>query len=202
MSRRSSLPSFLRPWALLLVAALGAFGAFGLSPAQWRQLERAIFGPPPRSERAAPREPFAGRPRVIDGDTMDVNGIRVRMQGIDAFEHDQQCSRAGGGRFACGAAARAELAGLIGNREVTCTPDGSLTHGRTVATCSVPGRDGPIDLNAAMVRSGLAFDCPRYSNGRYADEEAAAKAEKAGAWDGRFTYPWTHRDRANACKPR
>ncbi|ONG49745.1 hypothetical protein BKE38_20420 [Pseudoroseomonas deserti] len=163
---------------------------------------REIFGPAPRTERAAPREPFSGQPRVIDGDTMDLDGIRVRMQGIDAFEHDQQCTRAGGGRFACGAAARAELAELIGGREVTCTPDGSLTHGRTVATCTVADRGRTVNLNAAMVRSGLAFDCPRYSDGRYARDEAAAKSENAGAWGGRFTYPWTHRDRANACKAR
>ncbi|WP_235034930.1 thermonuclease family protein [Roseomonas sp. 18066] len=200
MSRRSSFPGSLRAWGILLVALLGGIGAFGLTDAQWRRLGREIFGPPPRAERAAtPREPFSGQPRVIDGDTLDVAGIRVRMQGIDAFEHDQQCSRAGGGRFACGAAARAELAGLIGSRAVTCTPDGSLTHGRTVATCTVPGRGGAMDLNAAMVRSGLAFDCPRYSDGRYARDEAAAKSDNAGAWGGRFTYPWSHRDRANAC---
>jgi endonuclease YncB( thermonuclease family) len=209
MSRRSPLVSRFRVWGVLLVALLGGIGAFGLTEAQWKWLGRQVFGPPPRSERAAaPREPFSGQPRVIDGDTLDLAGIRVRMQGIDAFEHDQQCTRAGGGRFACGAAARAELAELIGGREVTCTPDGSLTHGRTVATCTVPGGTGPggerdvVDLNAAMVLSGLAFDCPRYSDGRYAREQATARAGKAGAWGGRFTYPWTHRDRANACKPR
>lgn len=202
MSRRS-------PWIAVVLAAVALLGVSQASDADWSRLARSAWraitagtepARPTRRATPPPGTPIAGIPRIIDGDTLDLDGIRVRMQGIDAFEHDQQCSRrGGGGRFACGAAARAQLAELVGDRSVTCTPDGSLTHGRTVAHCTVPGRGGAIDLNAEMVRSGLAFDCPRYSKGRYADEEAAAKSADAGAWGGRFTYPWSHRDRAGAC---
>jgi len=198
-----------KPWVALAVAIVGLLGASQVSEGDLLRLGRAVwqvvqtFEEPKRRPAAESRpagEPFAGHPRVIDGDTFDLEGIRVRMQGIDALEHDQQCNRSGGGRFACGAAAREELTTLIGGREVTCTPDGTLTHGRTVAVCTVRQPDGSVlDLNEAMVRSGLAFDCPRYSKKRYAAAEAEAKAAKEGAWAGRFTYPWSHRDRAGAC---
>ncbi|MDJ0387981.1 thermonuclease family protein [Roseomonas sp. E05] len=197
------------PWVALAAAILGLLGATQVSEGDLLRLGRAAWRAvqsleePRAPSRGASRPagaPFSGHPRVIDGDTFDLSGIRVRMQGIDALERDQQCSRGGGGRFACGTAARDALAELIGGREVTCTPDGTLTHGRTVAVCTVPqGNGGVLDLNRAMVRSGLAFDCPRYSKGRYASAEAEAKAAREGAWAGRFTYPWSHRDRAGAC---
>lgn len=192
------------PLVALVVAVAGVLGATQLTEGDVTRLVRAVWRlldqPAERGRDASlpAGQPFSGRARVIDGDTFDMNGIRVRMQGIDALEHDQSCNRPGG-RFGCGAAAKDALVALIGGDTVTCVPDGSTTHGRTVAVCSVR-RDGALlDLNAAMVRSGLAFDCPRYSEGRYAREEAEARAEKAGAWAGRFTYPWTHRDRAGAC---
>lgn len=192
-------------WAALAVAVLGLLGASQIGEADLMRVGRAVlrvFNESRQPERAprSPGAPLAGQPRIIDGDTLDLNGVRVRMQGIDALEHDQQCNRREGGRYACGAAARETLARLVGNRPITCTPDGTETHGRSVAICTLRQDDGAeLDLNGAMVRSGYAFDCPRYSKGRYAREEAAAKAEGIGAWAGRFQYPWSHRDRAGAC---
>lgn len=196
------------PWIALAAAVAGLFGAAQITEGDFQRIGRALWRAIESLEEPAPRRParegavsgpFAGHPRVIDGDTFDLEGIRVRMQGIDALERNQQCNRQGS-RFACGEDAREALERLISGREVTCTPDGSVTHGRTVAVCTVPdGRGGMLDLNEGMVRSGLAFDCPRYSKGRYAAVEAAAKAAGEGVWGGRFTYPWTHRDRSGAC---
>ena len=211
MSRRSS-PRLPRgggagPWAAVAVVVAGLLGAIQITEADWRRLFTEIGRLVTGSEtRQAPRrahppgEPFSGRPRVIDGDTLAVSGLRVRMQGIDALESDQRCKRPGGGRFACGREATERLTALIGGRAITCTPDGTQTHGRTVAVCTVRQGGREIDLNEAMVRSGLAFDCPRYSRGRYAAAEAAAKAERAGAWGSDdFDYPWSHRNRSGAC---
>lgn len=202
MSRRRSST----PWVALAAAIAGLLGATQISEADWMRLGRAVWrvvatlqeDEAPRRRQAPAGEAFSGQPRVIDGDTLDVEGIRVRMQGIDALEGDQQCNRPGG-RYACGREARERLAELIGGQPVSCVPDGTETYGRSVALCTVRQGGREIDLNAAMVRSGYAFDCPRYSKGRYAALEAEAKAEKAGAWAGRFTYPWSHRDRAGAC---
>ncbi len=192
-------------WLALAALVIGLIGTGEVTQGDltrlFRAVTRALHSEAPRqpAREARPGETLSGRPRIIDGDTIDLDGVRVRMQGIDALEHDQSCRR-GAGRFECGAAAREALAELVGNRVVTCEPDGSLTHGRTVAICFVPGSGGSrVDLNEAMVRSGYAFDCPRFSDRRYAAAEAAARRDKAGAWAGRFDFPWSHRDRAGAC---
>ncbi len=201
-----NLPRLAAPVAALVAAIIALFSSGQFNEAGLERVARAALRVFTSTQQDAPSssrqagEPFSGRPRIIDGDTMDLSGIRVRMQGIDALESDQRCTRRGQGGYDCGAAGRDALIALVGRNTVTCTPDGTESHGRAVATCTVPTPEGgTLNLNGAMVRSGYAFDCPRFSQGRYAGEEREAKAEGAGAWAGRFDYPWSHRDRANAC---
>ena len=131
-----------------------------------------------------------GIPRVVDGDTLDFNGLRVRLHGIDAFEHDQVCSRSDGSGFACGAAARDSLTKAIGNSPVACVKRDVDHYGRMVAVCRV----GDRDLGAKVVLDGAALAYRRYS-GDYIDEENVANATRSGAWDGSFDPPWEHRRR-------
>jgi endonuclease YncB( thermonuclease family) len=199
------------PWIALVVAVVGLIGSGQFSEAglerviraAWRVVTSLDDDDTPR-RRGTPRPndtaPVSGRARIIDGDTLDLGETRIRMRGIDALEHDQRCTRTGQGRYDCGQQARAALTALVGGATVTCMPDGSETYGRIVATCSVPGPDGRrVDLNAAMVRSGFAFDCTRFSDGAYAGEEREARAARDGAWAGRFDFPWDHRKRSGAC---
>jgi endonuclease YncB( thermonuclease family) len=202
---RSAAPIVVLVAAIAGLFGTGQFSEAGLervARATWRVITSAQQGSHSTSSRT-PREagaPLVGRPRIIDGDTMDLGETRIRMQGIDALEHDQRCTRRGEGGSDCGTAGRDALITLIGGNTVTCTPDGTETYGRVVAVCTIPAPGGGrLDLNGAMVRSGYAFDCPRFSNGRYAGEERAARAAGAGAWAGRFDFPWAHRDRPNAC---
>src|SRR5207237_1182174 len=52
--------------------------------------------------------PVTGRARVVDGDSLEVAGYRIRLFGIDAPEWRQECTDASGASYACGrAAARA-----------------------------------------------------------------------------------------------
>jgi endonuclease YncB( thermonuclease family) len=198
------------PWIVLIAAVVGLFGSGQITEAKLERLLRATWGvlwqeeQPQRGTSRRPRgdtEPLSGLARIIDGDTLDLGQTRIRLRGIDALEGDQRCNARGQGSYDCGKQARDALVALIGGADVTCVPDGSETYGRIVATCSVPRRSGSgsLDLNAAMVRTGFAFDCPRFSKGAYADEEAAAKAARSGAWSGRFEYPWEFRGRDNAC---
>lgn len=205
------------PWLAVGAAVVALFASGEVTPtglerlgrALWRAVsvqERGTFHPRPaeRAERAeapdASGAPLTGTARIIDGDTIDLGRTRIRMGGIDALEHDQTCSRPGNRSYDCGKLARDALVALIGGATVTCHPDGSETYGRIVARCTVPAEDGPPrDLNTAMVRTGFAFDCPKFSDGRYAEAERAARTARSGAWAGQFEYPWRHRGRDGAC---
>ena len=74
---------------------------------------------------------ISGQPRVIDGDTLAIDGTRVRLFGIDAPERGQPC-RDGGD---CGAAATAYLVRLIDGRAVQCTQEDVDQYGRVVWVC-------------------------------------------------------------------
>jgi endonuclease YncB( thermonuclease family) len=208
MSRRPNRGT--APLIALAVAVVGLLGSGQVTEAGLERVVRAawrVFSSQEQPDRAPPRHrrddatPLDGLARIIDGDTLDLGQTRIRLRGVDALESDQRCTGQGRGSYECGKQARDALVALIGGADVTCVPDGSETYGRVVATCSVPrrGGNGSLELNAAMVRTGFAFDCPRFSKGAYADEEKAAKAARSGAWSGRFEFPWEFRGRDNAC---
>jgi hypothetical protein len=64
---------------------------------------------------------------------------------------------------------------LVRGQTVRCELDGTYTHDRCVTTCFLNGRD----IAEALVAQGLARDCPRFSDGRYAVIEAQAAADGA-----------------------
>ena len=116
-------------------------------------------------------------------DTLDVAGVKVRLFGVDAPELDQPCER-GGRRWACGRAAREELAGIVGRKRLVCAVQDVDRYGRAVAVCEAGGED----LGALMVRRGMAVAYLRYS-ARYANAEAAARAEGLGLWAAEWVVP-------------
>ncbi len=114
-----------------------------------------------------------GPARTVDGDTLDMGGVRVRLYGIDAPETAQSC-RLEGRRWPCGRYATQALRSQIGNREVTCEERGRDSYSRLVAACSVGGRD----LSAWMIGEGWALAYRQYSLA-YMAEESRARAAKA-----------------------
>ena len=127
----------------------------------------------------------AGYATVTDGDTLTVDGQRVRLFGINAPESRQVCAGAAGRRWRCGQSATAALAKRVGGRLVVCTERDRDRYGRVVAVC----RAGGEDLNAWMVSQGLALAYRRYSMA-YVGQERAAKAARRGLWRGEFVAPW------------
>lgn len=135
----------------------------------------------------ASAQTITGTARVIDGDTLDVAGQKVRLHGVDAPELDQTCTTAGKG-WPCGAFARDLLVELVGKARLTCAVQDTDRYGRAVAVCM----DGGRDINAALVRAGGAVAYLRYSD-RYAPAERAAKAEGLGIWSGTMEQPEAYR---------
>ena len=97
---------------------------------------------------------YQGRCWVIDGDTIDIEGTRIRLAGIDAPELEDPY----------GKQARSALIRLCHGAEMRAVAEGEQTHVRLVATCYLP--DGR-DLSAEMVKAGLAIDWPKFSSGKY-----------------------------------
>ena len=132
-----------------------------------------------------------GLGRVVDGDTLDVGAVRVRLHGIDAFEGNQMCDRPGGA-WACGAAATRSLRGRAEGRRLVCRVLDIDRYGRKVSRCE---RDG-VDVARVLVSEGLALAYRRHSQD-YVAEESAARARGVGVWDGSFDRPeqWRSRGR-------
>lgn len=138
-----------------------------------------------------------GGARVIDGDTFDLGGERIRLYGIDAPELSQGCER-GGTSWRCGAWSARVLAGLLAEGAVSCRTRDHDRYGRSVALCSVAGRD----LGAAMVQAGAATAYARYSK-RYLADQTAARRAGLGIWAGQMQAPEDFRHPAEptpACK--
>lgn len=125
-----------------------------------------------------------GRAHANDGDSLVVQGVRVRLFGVDAFEYDQMC-----GRFACGQKARQTLGELVRGQDITCVRHDMDRYGRMVSVCTLA--DGR-DVGAEMVKRGLAVAYRRFSMA-YLPQEKAAKAARAGAWAYGFQSPLQYR---------
>ncbi len=142
----------------------------------------------------AAAEPIRGTAHVLDGDTLEVGSLRIRLFGVDAPELDQVCWTADGREWPCGLAAQARLAALVDGIETGCRPRERDSYGRLIARCSAGGHD----LGETLVREGLAWAYLRFSY-QYADTEALARDEGAGIWQGEAQAAWHYR--AGAWRP-
>jgi endonuclease YncB( thermonuclease family) len=142
-----------------------------------------LFGAP-----VSASEPLVGVASVIDGDTLEIHGQRIRLFGIDAPESLQTCMK-GGKSWRCGTDAAFALSNKIGRKPISCeTKDKPDRYGRMIAVC----RLGDEDLNAWMVRRGWAMAYQQYSKA-YVEDEATAREARRGIWASEFTPPWEWR---------
>ena len=138
---------------------------------------------------AAPAaEPLRGTANVLDGDTLELGHLRIRLHGVDAPELDQTCGTADGGDWPCGIAARDRLAALVEGAEVGCRPRERDAFGRVVARCFVNGDD----LGARLVAEGLGWAYIRFSLA-YAEAETDARDSGLGIWQGTAEAAWHYR---------
>lgn len=112
----------------------------------------------------------SGRVRVVDGDTFDVAGQRVRLFGIDAPEGKQTCMTKQGTRWACGTWVSAKVGAMYDGKRAMCREEDRDRYDRIVARCEIDGRD----VGQQLVSKGFAFAYRAYSMRYDLDEKGAA----------------------------
>ena len=130
---------------------------------------------------------FADNLKIVDGDTIILNGEKIRFSGIDTPELKQTCMK-GDQKISCGMSAKMLLIKKIGNEMPVCIREGKDAYKRTLAECFVNGDS----LSRFLVRSGYAFAYRKYSN-KFIKDEEFAKENKLGMWSMEFQYPWDFR---------
>ena len=130
--------------------------------------------------------------RIIDGDSLRADRLKLRLHGIDAPERKQKCKDAAGKTYACGRQAINWLQKQINTGErLSCDLLDIDKYRRLIVRCFKDGRD----INEAMVRAGWAVAYTRYSDD-YLTSETAAKAEQIGLWKGQFIRPESWRQKS------
>jgi endonuclease YncB( thermonuclease family) len=130
---------------------------------------------------------FADNLKIVDGDTIVLNGEKIRFSGIDTPELKQTCMK-GEQKIFCGMFAKMLLIKKIGNETPKCISEGKDAYKRTLAECFINGES----LSVFLVRSGYAFAYRKYSK-KFIKEEEFAKENKLGMWSMEFEYPWDFR---------
>ncbi len=136
-----------------------------------------------------------GKPRILDGDTININKYKIRLEGIDAPEIEQQCKRnylkvssiigfTLRKSYFCGEISKKRLEKKIDYSKIKCISSTKDKYNRYLATCY----KGNINLNKWMVKNGYAVAYKRYSK-KYLRDEKHAKENKQGIWNGTFIRP-------------
>lgn len=130
---------------------------------------------------------IVGRASVIDADTLEIHGQRIRLFGIDAIESRQTCTR-DGKPWRCGQAASLALDEWIGDKTVSCNVTGTDRWQRKIARCFVQKQD----MQAWLVANGWAMAFRQFSH-QYVPFEDQARRDRLGIWSSEFTPPWQWR---------
>jgi len=130
---------------------------------------------------------YADNLKIVDGDTIHLNGDKIRFSGIDTPELKQTCIK-DGVKNLCGIIAKKILIDKIGSNKVECISEGKDRYKRTLAECFVNGES----LSSYLVRSGYAFAYRKYSK-KFIPDEDYAKTNELGIWAMTFQYPWDFR---------
>ena len=132
------------------------------------------------------KKEFYGKPRIIDGDSIEIKNEKIRLLGIDAFEKKQNCSKEDGTKYKCGERTISNLSTIISDQPIRCITKKKDRYKRWLATCYI----GKLDINENMILYGNAFS---YMSKKYKNVENEAKKINAGAWAGKFIFPWEWR---------
>ena len=125
--------------------------------------------------------------KITDGDTININGEKIRFSGIDSPELKQTCIKQGIEK-PCGITARQILIDKISDNEIVCIREGKDFYRRTLAECFVNDES----LSSYLVKRGYAFAFRKYSK-KFVKDENYARKNKLGMWSMNFEMPWQYR---------
>lgn len=155
-----------------------------------RTPSRQFLATPPPVTKDAPAT-LQGRASVIDADTIEIHGQRIRIWGIDAPEGKQTCKNAEGKDYRCGQIGSIALADYLDDAQpIRCDYKDTDRYDRFVGQCFTSAGH---DIAEWLASQGHALDYKQYSKDAYADAESIAKANKSGIWQGSFIEPWEWR---------
>ena len=132
-----------------------------------------------------------GPAQVIDGDTIEIVGERIRLSGIDAMERDQP---PGSNNRLSGEAVKQALENIVSLGLVACQWEERDRYGRALAWCHMwnpKGEEPAESINEALVRSGLAAAYLKYDDSLVPAMHEAME-ECAGMW-AELPWCWRHR---------
>lgn len=127
---------------------------------------------------------ITGSVRVINADTLMINGYYIRLYGIDGPESDQTCANKTGRSYHCGRIAATWLRDWLTDNQVECRIMQQDKNGNMVGTCSL----GQYDIGAALVNAGWAVAYTKYTD-IYVPYQQEAMKRRDGLWQGKFYMP-------------
>lgn len=169
---------------LILLLVVVAFFALGRKsgrskythPSRTTSLKRPATKRQPFDAQSARKQPIGttlqGQAYVVDGDTVVIQKIQIRLFGVDAPEMGHPH----------GKNAKWALVNLCKGKTIRAEITEQDAYGRTVAKCYL--QDGR-DLSAEMVKLGLAIDWPKFSGGAYGSMEVPGVRKKLWLADAR-----------------
>jgi len=166
--------------ATALATSLGV-----LAFAAWLGVTGQASGEAPKAEDTTT---LTGVASVIDADTLEIRGARIRLTGVDAPESGQKCLSADNKFVRCGSISANALDAWINRNPVACDVEGKDRYGRLLGECRVRGQS----VQEWLVTNGYAIAYRSYSTA-YVPAELAARSKKAGVWAGEFVEPWLWR---------
>ncbi|MGI9489214.1 MAG: thermonuclease family protein [Geminicoccaceae bacterium] len=130
---------------------------------------------------------YQGQTRVIDGDTLEIRGERIRLFGVDTPELGQPWWDGDGREQDAGLSSKEALSELVEGKRLAVNVLREDQYRRSVAIVKVDGRD----IARLLVSQGLAFASPGSS--RYRRTEKSARRRRRGFWRGDVMMPWDFR---------
>ncbi|MBM3631266.1 MAG: thermonuclease family protein [Alphaproteobacteria bacterium] len=125
--------------------------------------------------------------KIIDGDTIQLDGKKIRFNGIDAPELNQKC-KINNIIVNCGKDSRTILVNKILNNKPNCIIEGLDIYQRSLAECFINNES----LSSYLVKNGYAFAYRKYSK-KFISDEDYARINRIGMWSMEFEFPWEFR---------